>query len=198
MSIIADTLRRDLGLPSQDHALPDDEEFLSEPWDAAIGRLHDLQGLRPSARPRHKLVEQFDEASCFLEGNIERGDAEALAEYWCRFPFAAWGERFFDAWLKGDVAFFEDLARVARTLAGVHKSDLIGEDAVEKKVLEAALDLAWRLRRDPSRDEVMEECQRLGIHVGSWRHTLKRCKLDFLKGASRGRPKVKKGACSKK
>lgn len=198
MSIIADTLRRDLGLPSQDHALPDDEEFLSPGWDAATERLLELQGLRSSARPRHKLVEQFDQASWFLEANVECEDAMAAAEYWGRFPFADWGERFFEAWLKNDVAFFEDLARVSRTLAGIHKADKIAGDAVELMVLRAAYDLAERLRRDPSRDEVMAECQRLGIRVGHWGKTLKRCKLDFLKGATRGRPKAKKGTRSKK
>lgn len=198
MSLIADTLRHDLGLPSQDPALPDDQEFLSPGWDAAIERMLDLEDLRPSARPRHDLVEKFRlAATCLYHCSL---DAEPMkgAAYWADFPFDEWGQLFFNAWLKNDAAFFEDLARVSRTMAGIHKADKIDGDAVELMVLRAAYDLAERLRRDPSRDEVMAECQRLRIRVGHWGKTLKRCKLGFLKGASRGRPKVKKGTRSKK
>lgn len=127
-------------------------------------------------------------------------EAERILQSWPNPPvdFASWGRLFFMAWIGQKVDFFEDLARVSRTLAGGHKADLIGPAALELRVLWAAYVLSERLRRDPSRDEVMEECQRQGIRVGHWGKTLKRCKLDFLKGASRGRPRVKKGTRSKK
>lgn len=167
-------------------------------WFAALWRMLELSGLRPSALPKIAAVDKFYRATEIVRIHLSWDHLLHRPPTLPPVDFAAWGRLFFTAWIGQNVVFFEDLARVLRTLAGNHKADKEDGGVLELKVLLAAYQLAERLRRNPSRHEVMDECQRLGIRVGHWGKTLKRCKLDFLKGASRGRPKVKKGTRSKK
>lgn len=167
-------------------------------WFDALWRMLELSELRPTALPKTSAVAKFRRAAEIVRIHLSFECIRQSPPSSPPVDFASWGRLFFIAWIGQKVDFFEDLARVSRTMAGIHKADKICGDAVELMVLRAAYDLAERLRRDPSRDEVIEECQRLGIRVGHWGKTLKRCKLGFLKGASRGRPKVKKKTRTKK
>lgn len=166
-------------------------------WFPALYRLVELTALRPAAFPKHRAVVKFyalaDQVRIVLEMSKLTHRPPAL-----RVDFSSWGRLLFQAWLTHDVSFFEDLARVSRTLAGVHKADKMDNDALAQKVIWTAYQLAFQLKRDPTRAEVMTECEQSGIRPGNWRKMRVRCHLDFLAGAGRGRPKGKQAKAKKR
>lgn len=178
----------------------DSDDYLSDGWDAAILRMLELQQLRGAARPKHEMVDKLYQALSSYAKSWEvaeaSGDDASLLSLCGSIPTSQWGAILFERWLKFDVEFFDDLARVLRTLGGVHKDKV--DAPLELRVIEAAWGLAERLKRDPTRAEVMDECERLDIRPVSWHHMWRRCRLGFLAGAGRGSPKGKRGAAKRR
>lgn len=85
-----------------------------------------------------------------------------------------------------DYQFFEEIARVL-AIRGKKRGGKRGLP-MKARLIEAADRLCRSLGRNPTREELKEEAERLNIEVGDWTKTLKDCKLGFLEGR-RGRPR---------
>lgn len=90
------------------------------------------------------------------------------------------------AWLNRDSSFFEEFARVEVIASGKRSKR---DSVFYELVIETAFDLYTPEKGNPSQEEVIQAVKEKGVYVADWTKAFKNCRLDFLKGRRRGRPK---------
>jgi hypothetical protein len=172
----------------------DDGPEMSEEWDAVL--LREVE-LNTRNSPTHSLTEDLHINACAVSILMKEKLAETFPptseglELEALFPEAAsfWGRRCLSAYLRNDWEFFDSLQKATATWGNrrAKKKDYVQQS----EVIRIAVELFYRLERNPTFDELKAETEKAGIVVGAWNKTITDCCLTFLEGAIRkpGRPK---------
>ena len=160
-------------------------------WEPAVQLLGEMQIRRGGGETRHESVKALEmQFWCVqeLHGRARNDREWTREEVLSVAPQAVEnaGVEVLLAWLNNDFAFFEEFARVEVIASGKRsKRDKIPYE----EVIDTAWDLCTPEKGNPSREEVKQAVEAKGVVVSDWTKAFKKCRLDFLKGRPRGRPK---------
>ena len=165
---------------------------IDDPWLPALECLLDAKG---AELPRHAFVKAFmasvvsirartprcKKAQCTPEQVLRSGRLDLLAEI---------GGGLVSAWINRDVDLFSDMDRIMRNL--IHSRARIRRGGpASRRLIEIACRLRDDLSRDPFREEVIEECERVGVTFQNWADAFRNGRLAFLRYRAERRGKRK-------
>ncbi len=168
-----------------------DNEGHGPEWGPAVQLLHEMQIRRGGGETKHESVKALEMQFWCVQELHERARNDKA---WTREDVLSVAPQAVEnagvevllAWLNQDVKFFEEFARVEVIASGKNSK----RDAKPYElVIETAFDLYTAANGNPSREVVIEAVKAKGVTVSDWTKAFKNCRLDFLRGTRRGRPK---------
>lgn len=168
-----------------------DNEGHGPEWEPAVQLLHEMQIRRGGGETRHESVKALEmQFWCVqeLHGRARNDKAWTREDVLSAAPQAVEnaGVEVLLAWLNRDCAFFEEFARVEVIASGKRSKR---DTSPYEVVIDTAFDLYTPAKGNPSREEVIDAVEAKGVTVSDWTKAFKKCRLHFLKGRRRGRPK---------
>lgn len=164
-------------------------EFRGPEWDAVVQRLWDLQA-QLTKEPHHIVLKALWSRWQCLRMVMDWQDSPKLPDMdWPSIPLQIdTGAATLNAFLSGDVEFFEDIVRMMKNESGVKRTKNWIKGI---EVIQIAFDLCTSDGVNPFKEQVRETAERSGIEVADWSSMFEDCGLDFLnyKTEPRGRPK---------
>ena len=175
--------------PPQVSLTPSDEpETLGPEWEDAIGekwKQEEKRHGRASDPLLQALRLRWDGAGSVLDWLGEEKLGDQLSCPWPLLPLAFdTGREIINAYLRKDVPFFDDLARVVRVASGSGRAN---DESLRIVVIETAESLAELLKRNPSGEELKAEYAKRGHPpVSDWTKMLKNSRLASFVKCQRG------------